>query len=132
MKQSKRVFEFSAIVKNFDELRFSLENHKLDAIFHSGMILYDKIELDKLCNDNKENLTVYEDNGTSIYYFRFGKKEYYDFMPFALSLKELKRIIENMIRPRVNTQEEIEINFQKSLTKLAEIFPRTDNYESLY
>ena len=130
MKKSIKLFEFSAIVKNFDELRISIVENKFDAIFHSGMIPYDKIELDKLCFENKENLTVYEDNGTSIYYFRFGEKEYYDFMPLALSLNELKRIIENMIRPQVYTQEEIERIFQKSSYKLAKIFSRTDSYES--
>lgn len=124
MKESIKQFEFSAIVKNFNELILSLENTPFDAIFHAGMIPYDKKMLDKLCNDFKNNLTVYDDNGTSIYYFRFGKKEYYDDMPFALTIIELKDAIENIIHPKKFTKDEIERMLQKSYDSLATIYPK--------
>lgn len=94
MNELKNTFEFSAVVSNFDDLKKSLGKHPFDAIFHSGILPYVQEELENLCVEYKDNLTIYDDNGASIYYFRFGKKEYYEYMPFALSLEELRQKIE--------------------------------------
>lgn len=113
-------FEFSAIVKSFAELESSLKS-KMDCIIHSGVCHCDDVELKYLATEHKNNLTTYLVAGDEIYYFRFGKKEYYEYLPLGIPMSELKETVVRLISPPEYSLDDLMKIYQDSLEKLGEI-----------
>jgi hypothetical protein len=113
-------FEFSAIVKSFAELKGSLKS-KMDCIIHTGVSSCNEIELKNLAIEHIDNLSIYNDGEDEIYYFRFGKKEYYEYLPLGISVSELKGTVNNLVNPRELSPDDLMNIYQKGLVELSKI-----------
>lgn len=113
-------FEFSAVVKSFTELKVLLKS-KIDCIIHTGVSPCDEIELKELATAHSENLTTYLDAEDLIYYFRFGKKEHYEYLPLGISISNLKETVNNQINPPVYSEDELMSIYQRSCEELSKI-----------
>jgi hypothetical protein len=115
-------FEFSATVKSFAELN-PLVRRKIDCIIHTGVSHCNDVELKNLAIEYKNNLTKYLDGEDEIYYFRFGKKEHYEYLPLGIPISKLRETANGLINPPKLTSNDINKILEDGIIALSKIHP---------